>query len=159
MNKLNHYLALAAVLLAASASACATATVTFVNPEKMTDVPRFQSDRVSMEEQFREHFNKLAAELPAGQALKVDILDIDLAGEVFPRVAVQDVRVYKGIGDRPAIHLRYSIEQDGRVLRSGDRKLTDSNYMMSYNNYRNEIYGYEKQMLDDWFRKEIVPAH
>lgn len=158
MNKLIQRGALAVVLLAASVSASAMATVTFVNPEKMTDVPRFQSDREFMEASFVEHFNKLAARLPAGQDLKVEILDIDLAGDVFPKVAIQDVRVYRGRGDWPHIHLRYSIEQDGKVLRSGDRELTDSSYMMSFNQYRDELYGHEKQLLDDWFRKEIAPA-
>ena len=158
MNKLIHHGALLVVLLAPAASASATATVTYVNPEKMTDVPRYQADREAMEEELREHFNKLSARLPAGQELKVEILDIDLAGAVFPRVAIQNVRVYKGQADWPHIHLRYSIEQNGKVLSSGERELTDSNYMASFNRYSREIYGHEKQLLDDWFRKEIVPA-
>lgn len=158
MNKLIHLGALALVLLAASASASAAATVTYVSPDKMTDVPRYKGDRESMEEELRDHINKLSAKLPAGQELKVEILDIDLAGEVFPRVAIRDVRVYKGLADWPHIYLRYSIEQDGKVLRSGERHLTDSNYLTGFNHYGSEIYAHEKQLLDDWFRKDIVPA-
>jgi hypothetical protein len=159
MNKLIYYGAIAMLSLLASASASAAATVSYVNPDKMTDVPRDKSDRQWMETTLLEHFNKLAAKLPAGQDLKVEILDIDLAGEVFPRVPVQNVRVYKDRNDRVQIHLRFSIEQDGKVVRSGERQLTDAGYLMDRNHYTtNEIYSYEKQLLDDWFRKEVIAA-
>ncbi|MFS2004749.1 DUF3016 domain-containing protein [Duganella sp. CT11-25] len=146
------------VCLMTSASASAAATVSFVNPEKMTDVPHFASDLKSMEMVFREHLDELAAKLPAGQELKVEFLDIDLAGDVFPRVAVRDIRVMKGRADWPRVHLRYTIEQDGKVLRSGDRELADPNYLMGSNRYNNEMYGHEKQLLDDWFRKDVLAA-
>jgi len=155
MNSRIRYAALAVFFLATS-SAWAAATVTYVNPDKMTDVPRNKGDRESMEAQLLEHFNQLAARLPAGQNLNVEILDIDLAGDVFPRVAIQDVRVMKGSADWPRMHLRYSIEQDGKVLSSGERKLSDMNYLMSSNRYKGETLGHEKQMLDDWFRKDVL---
>jgi hypothetical protein len=147
-----------AAFLLACASASAAATVTYINPEKMTDVPRFASDRESMEMIFREHLNLLASQLPAGQELKVEFIDIDLAGDVFPRVPVRDIRVMKGQADWPRMHLRFSIEQDGKVLRSGDRELSDPNYLMGSRSYNQDLYGHDKQMLDDWFRKEIMPA-
>lgn len=154
-----HHLIRPAVLalfaLAASAASAAV-TVTYVNTEKMTDVPRFETDRKSMEINFREFFEELATKLPAGQDLKVEILDIDLAGDVFPRVPIRDVRVTKGSYDFPRIHLRYSIEQDGKVLRSGDRELADRNYQLNVNSYRNEMYNYEKQMLSEWFKKDVL---
>ena len=107
---------------------------------------------------FRDHLNELASKLPAGQELKVEFIDIDLAGDVFPRVPVRDIRVMKGQADWPRMHLRYSIEQDGKVLRSGDRELSDPNYLMGSRSYNQDLYGHDKQMLDDWFRKEIMPA-
>ncbi|USX15482.1 DUF3016 domain-containing protein [Oxalobacteraceae bacterium OTU3CAMAD1] len=159
MSKFIRNVGMVAVFLLASASASAAATVTYINPEKMTDVPRFASDRESMEMIFREHLNLLASKLPAGQELKVEFIDIDLAGDVFPRVPVRDVRVMKGQADWPRMHLRYSIEQDGKVLRSGDRELSDPNYLMGSRSYNQDLYGHDKQMLDDWFRKEVMPAH
>ena len=158
MSKFIRNVGTVAVFLLASASASAAATVTYINPEKMTDVPRFASDRESMEMIFRDHLNQLASQLPAGQELKVEFVDIDLAGDVFPRVPVRDIRVMKGQADWPRMHLRYSIEQDGKVLRSGDRELSDPNYLMGSRSYNQDLYGHDKQMLDDWFRKEIVPA-
>jgi predicted transcriptional regulator len=146
----------AAASAAATATATATATVSFIAPEKMSDVPRFRSDLESMEMVFREHIEELASKLPAGQRLTVEFLDIDLAGDVFPRVAVRDIRVMKGMADWPRMHLRYSIEQDGAVLRSGDRELADPNYLMGSSTFRNEIYAHEKKLLDDWFKKDVL---
>ncbi len=147
---------MAVLLLAASSLASAGARVTYVATEKMTDVPRFSSDRESMEIHFRETIEKLAEKLPAGQQLNVEFLDIDLAGDQFPRVAVQDVRVLKGRADWPRMHLRYTLEENGQVIKSGEPKLSDPNYLMSSNLYNNEQYSHEKQMLEDWFRKDLL---
>ena len=161
MKNFSHLVAVAittAAMFSASAQAATPAKVTFVNTEKMSDVPRWKGEREAMEMHLQEHFDLLAAKLPAGQTLKVEILDIDLAGEVFPRVPVRDIRVMKGRADYPVIKMRYSIEQDGKVVSSGERRLTDTNYQQGLNRYSQEIYAYEKQMLDDWFKKEIVAA-
>ena len=158
MSKFSRNAGMVIVCLVTSVGAYAAATVTYINAEKMSDVPRFSSDRESMEMIFRDHLNELASKLPAGQELKVEFIDIDLAGDVFPRVPVRDIRVMKGQADWPRMHLRYSIEQDGKVLRSGDRELADPNYLMGSRSYNQDLYGHEKQMLDDWFRKEVMPA-
>ena len=165
MNKLIHKAALAAAFLVASAgasaadTAVANSTVNFINFEKMTDVERFAADRENVQYQLREHIKNLSEKLPAGQELKIDFLDIDLAGDVFPRVAIQNVRVMKGRADWPRLHFRYSVEQGGQVVKSGESKLSDPNYLLHRGNrYSNEIYSYEKQMLEDWFRQEIVAA-
>ena len=157
MNKLVLRAAIAALCLTLSAGALAAATVSYLNPDKMSDVPRDRSDRVTMEADLLEHFNTLAARLPAGQDLKIEIVDIDLAGEVFPRVAIRDVRVFKGRADWPRIHLRYRVEQDGKVLKEGERQLSDSSYMSGSNRYSSDLFRYEKQLLDDWFRKDLLP--
>jgi hypothetical protein len=150
--------AVAITLLIASAAAAATAEVSYVNTDAMTDVPRHHKDLENMEYNFTQHLKQLSEQLPAGQVLKVEFLDIDLAGDVFPRVPVRDIRVTKGQADWPRIHLRYSIEQDGKVISSGEKKLADPSYQQSINMHQQDLYGYEKQMLDTWFRKEILPA-
>lgn len=149
-------LAIALALAIASSSASATANVSYIHPEAMTDVPRYYKDRESMEYAFTQHLSQLSEKLPAGQVLTVEFLDIDLAGDVFPRVPVRDIRVTKGQADWPRMHLRYRIEQDGQVIRSGEQELADPNYQMGGNRYQQELYGYEKTMLDTWFRKEIL---
>lgn len=147
--------ALSIVSLGASAD---TATVNFIDIGKMTDVPRSIPERDNMEAQLRDHLANLSKRLPSGQELKVDFVDIDLAGDEFPRIASHHLRVLKGQGDRPRLHLRYRVEQNGQMLKSGERELIDSSYLMSKNSYDHEIYSHEKQMLHDWFRKEIVAA-
>jgi hypothetical protein len=42
------------------------------------------------------------------------------------------------------------------VIRSGEQQLADPNYQMGSNRYPQELYGYEMNMLDTWFRKEIL---
>jgi len=153
-----HKAAIGMACLLIATGASAAATVSFINPEKMTDVPHFSSDLESMEMIFRDHLNELASKLPAGQELKVEFLDIDLAGDVFPRVPVLDIRVMKGRADWPRMHLRYTIEQDGKVLRSGDREIADPNYLMGSSTSNNELYSHEKKLLDDWFRKDGLAA-
>ncbi|MGW8391953.1 DUF3016 domain-containing protein [Pseudoduganella sp. HUAS MS19] len=152
MNKLIH----AALLMLVSASAAATATVTFADIGKMTDVPHDYRKRDDMQFLFREHLNRLSEQLPPGQVLKVDFLDIDLAGDEFPRVAVHDIRVLRGQADWPRMHLRYSVEQGGTVVASGESKLSNPGYLMGMNRYDRDLYGHEKQMLDEWFRKEVL---
>ncbi|MFP5391392.1 MAG: DUF3016 domain-containing protein [Gammaproteobacteria bacterium] len=155
MTKLIRKALVGAAIALGSASAFAGADVTFVHPEQMTDVPRWEKDRDSMQMVLTEHFNALASRLPAGQNLKVEVLDIDLAGDVFPRVAAPpDVRIMKGRADWPHITLRYRVEQDGKVVSSGERQLTDPNYLLNINRYYNEMYAPEKQLLDTWFRKD-----
>jgi hypothetical protein len=149
-------LAVALAMAIASSSAAATANVSYLHPEAMTDVPRHYKDLESMEYAFTQHLSQLSERLPAGQMLTVEFLDIDLAGDVFPRVPVRDIRVTKGQADWPRMHLRYRIEQDGQVIRSGEQELADPNYQMGVNRYQQELYGYEKNMLDTWFRKEIL---
>ena len=156
MKKFIRRAGIAVLLAAAGLANAGTTKVTYVDTEKMTDVPRFATDRDSMEIHFREHLQRLAEQLPAGQQLNVEFLDIDLAGDQFPRVPVQDIRVLKGRADWPHMHFRYTLEQDGKVIKSGEPKLADPNYLMSMNRYDNEMYSHEKQMLEDWFRKDIL---
>ena len=103
----------------------------------------------------RQHFDKLGAQLPQGQELKVEVLDIDLAGQIEPRSrGTHDIRVLRGGADWPMIQLRYSIESQGKVLKSGEKRVADMNYLQNHiNKYAaNEPLRYEKRMLDDWFK-------
>ena len=105
----------------------------------------------------REHFNKLGGQLPPGQDLKVDVVDIDLAGRLEPNLRFgHDIRVMKGRTDWPTIALRYSIESQGKVLVSGDARIDDKSYLDHINRYSaNESLRYEKRMLDEWFKTVV----
>lgn len=146
------------VALGISAPVWAQAQVNFIEPDKYADVPFAIKDRDSTLNTLREHFDKLAKKLPTGQTLAVDVTDVDLAGRMDPaRLNGQDVRVLRGMADWPVIALRYRIEAAGKVVKSGEARVADMNYMQSFNRYpAGEPLRYEKQMLDNWFAKDVL---
>lgn len=152
---MNKWIIGLAVALAAGSAGAAT-TVTFVEPDKFADVPFSHIERERVLDDLRKHVEKLGARLPAGQDLRVEVLDVDLAGITRPTSTRPDMRILNGGADWPRLHLRYTIEQDGQVLKSGEAKLSNPNYLMGFNRYTQEMYSHEKQMLEDWWRKEVV---
>lgn len=158
MRLLNKTVLAAVAALLATSAAFAQVSVSYVKPEDFTDVPRLGIDRERTLQQFTDYFKSLEKKLPAGQSLKIEVLDIDLAGRLYPRRAADEIRVMKGGADWPHMHLKYTLEQDGQVLRSGDEQLSDMNYQSRLGaQFDNDPLRYEKQMLDDWFNKTIVP--
>ena len=151
-------LAVAAALLAAAGAASAGVNVKYVAPEDFADVPYSDVERDRLLRELSDHFGKLAKQLPPGQDLNVEVLDIDLAGQLKPmRWAVQDIRVMTGGADWPHITLRYTITQDGQVIKSGQERVQNMNYTHRMNRYfASETLRYEKQMLDDWFKQTVA---
>ena len=135
----------------------AAVTVTFTQPEGYVDMPFASWDKERVMEELRGHFVKLGAQLPPGQDLKVEVQDIDLAGRIEPgRHFGHDIRILRGGADWPMIQLRYSVESDGRVVRSGDARVSDMSYLNHINRYStSEPLRYEKRMLDDWFKTVV----
>ena len=159
MTPILHRLALAAVLALAAAGAGAAGTVTYVAPDKYADVPRDAADRESMMKDLTDHFTWLGTALPPGQDLRIEVLDIDLAGREQPNArASHDVRVMRGGADWPRMRLRFSVEQNGQVIRRGEAQLSDMDYMGKVSHYgEEEPQRYEKAMIDRWFEKNIAP--
>lgn len=152
-------LAIAGCALVAS-TAGATVTVTFDKPENFTDMPFTAYDRDTTLRSLQQHFEKLGSRLPAGQDFKVEVMDVDLAGRIKPSVrAPMDLRVLTGGADWPSIKLRYAVEANGAVVKSGETIVSDMNYLYHANRYfEGEALRYEKQMLDDWFKRVIQVA-
>ena len=139
----------------AAAQAGAAVTVTFTKPEAYVDMPFPSWEKEQVMKHFREHFDKLGKQLPAGQDLKIEVLDIDLAGQIEPRSrGTHDIRILRGGADWPTMQLRYSLESQGKVLKSGDARINDMNYLQNHiSKYSsNEPLKYEKRMLDEWFK-------
>lgn len=158
MNRVLQGAVLSGWLLLAAGAASAGATVTFTDPDKFADVPFSSVERQRVLEDLSGYITKLAGKLPAGQELKVEVLDIDLAGEVKPTTRGRDdLRILRGGADWPQIHLRYSLVQDGKVIKSGDERLADMTYM-DHGAYmgRETSLRYEKQMLESWFRNKVL---
>ena len=158
MRLLNKTVLAAVLALLASSAAWAQVSVSYVKPEDFVDIDRNPIDRERTLKQFTEYFQSLEKKLPAGQSLKIEVLDIDLAGRLYPRRAADDIRVMNGGADWPRMHLKYTLEQDGQVLRSGDEEISNMDYQHRVGGYfDSDPLRYEKQMLDDWFRKSIAP--
>lgn len=148
---------LAALLLlaAAGAASAGTVTVTYQEPEKFMDVPYWDYDRNQLLKELTQHFQRLGKQLPANQQLNITVTDLDLAGRVEPRRRSlhEDVRILRGGADWPTMALHYSLEQDGKVLASGDEHLKNMMYLEGINKYSSgDALRYEKPMIDDWFR-------
>jgi len=149
---------LAATLLTSAAAWAQQVEVSYVKPEQFSDVPFMQLDRDRLLKELSAHFAELGKKLPAGQTLKIEVLDVDLAGRLYPRRNGDDLRIMRGGADWPHMHLRYALEQDGQLIRSGDDEISNMAYEDRINHYSgSDGLRYEKQMVDDWFNKAFGP--
>jgi hypothetical protein len=159
------FLTLLALLTSVSATtpmvSNAAVMVTFTKADQYIDVPFAPSDREATLKTLKEHFEKLGSKLPSGQDLKIEVLEVDLAGRAEPSrmSGTNDLRVLRGGADWPMIQLRYSVETAGKPLKQGEARISDLNFLNHMNRYpSSESLRYEKAMLDDWFKKEILSA-
>jgi Protein of unknown function (DUF3016) len=146
-------LALLALSAAAGTLAAGKVDLKWVEPEKFSDVGFGTAERQTTLQALAEHIERLGHRLPDGQTLKIEVTDVDLAGDTRFHSG-RDVRVLRGRADWPSMQLRYALQADGRELKSGQARLADMNYLF---NTRHDAFGYEKRMIDNWFRAEIAP--
>lgn len=152
----------ASFLLAPNAFA-AKSEVTWTDYKSYRDIDEGNDGRKQFRERifkdFEEHFAKLAATLPAEQTLKIDVTDVDLAGDTH-HAGVNRTRIVKEIYS-PRMNFSYQVlDADGKVIKSDEVVVKDMSFMSGSNlKYRNKSLGYEKKMLDDWFKetfKEMI---
>ncbi|MGO4394946.1 DUF3016 domain-containing protein [Variovorax sp. M-6] len=156
-----------AAILAAGASAAVSAadlSVVFVDPGQFTDAAYShphgtERQRAEVLRDIERHLRQLAERgLPAGDALRIEVLDIDLAGwfEPFRFRTGADVRVLRDI-TWPRITLHYTLTRGDRVIASAEEQVADLNYLMRVNRYGDsDRLRFEKAMLDDWFGRRIA---
>ncbi len=142
---------------ASSDSSSDKVTVTFQNPDGFTDVSDSHSNQTSTDDldELRDYIEKTAASLlPDGTKLSVTFLDLDLAGQIRPDK--DNVRVMTST-TIPRAHVKFQLlDGEGKVVKEGERKLSDMNYQNSIGIVgRNEPLFYEKQLLKDWLSKEF----
>jgi hypothetical protein len=145
-----------------SAKSDARIQVEYVDPEKFTDVKDdyFGSEkgRDSYLDQLKEYIVQRAnRRLPAGQTLTVSISDIDMAGDFEPwrGPRFNDVRIVKDIYP-PRIDLSYKVtDASGKVVSEGKRELRDLSFMMNLSIDRQDPLRHEKNLLDDWMRRDL----
>lgn len=149
----------AAVLAAAGPTgAAATVEVRLVEPESYADIGWRLADRAQNLERLRLHFEGLSASLPAGQRLRIDVLDVDLAGEELPGPELNTVRVLRGRADWPRMRLRWALTDAGGATRQAEEWLTDPAYLdrMLPARTASEALPYDLRMVDEWFRARFV---
>ena len=163
MNKRLTVVVVSIMLLAQTAWAAPSLSVVFVNPDSYTDASYSSAfsnaqDRADVQHDIEQHLRQLAQRiLPAGDSLKIEVLDIDLAGRVEPfqhRVGA-DVRVVRDIS-WPRMTVRYTLTQGETASPSQEERLSDLSYLTSLNRYSSgDRLRYEKPMLDRWFAERF----
>jgi hypothetical protein len=150
-------LIISGIAFSAFSAQAADVKITWKNPDKYRDVDsgntgkkRFRENTFSALEK---HFVKLAKALPESQILEINVTDVDLAGDVHAS-GMRDIRVIKDLYF-PRIKFSYKlVNTEQEIIHHDDENLKDMNFMMgSALKYRNKVLGYEKKMLDDWFKK------
>lgn len=158
MKNVIQKLALSGLLALAGGVASAGVTVTYIQPERFSDLPFSPWEREEVLKDLTEHFARLGAKLPPGQNLRIDVQDVDLAGRIHPGRGARDLRIIRNGAEWPRIDLHYTLESNGQVLHSGDAQLRDMGFMDRLSRYADgDSLRYERRMIDDWFHATIMP--
>ncbi|MBW6398777.1 DUF3016 domain-containing protein [Roseomonas sp. HJA6] len=156
MRSLSLFAASTIAGLVAAAPAMAGVDITFVNPRGFTDAGLYRVGRVDENAPaltgLRRIFERSGRGLPPGQDLKIEVLDVDLAGFFPPwRGTRPPIRVMEPT-TWPRITLRYTLTQNGRVIGSDDAVLTDMTYLRRPAVARStDPLRFEEPMIADWF--------
>jgi hypothetical protein len=151
-------LALALFASAAAAATHGTASVRYDHPENFTEtreVRAFAPTRADSGylDTLKTYIEKRAAAmLPQGQRLEIVITDVDRAGSYLPSAGRPDpVRVVKD-SYPPRINLHFRLlDDDGKVIREGDRRLVGLGFMYDSPNLSdNDPLRHEKRLIDRW---------
>lgn len=148
------------ILLSVSSNA-ASLEIKWTNIEKFADV---RADYTGVTE-YREyivfniekHFKKLASKLPENQTLRVEVQDIDLAGDI-KMFDARLIRVVKQ-GQPPRIAFNYQlIDVNKNIIKGGDENIRNASFMNTISSrLKNSAFGFEKSLLNKWYKKSLKP--
>jgi len=158
MKNMIRMLAVTGLLALGAGTASAEVVVNYVQSERFSDTPTDQRERAQVLNELRDHFTKLGAQLPAGQTLRIDVDDIDMAGRAMPTNGTREVRTLNGGVDWPRIDLQFEIESKGQIVQSGVVQLRDMAFMDRARRYFDgDPLRFEKRMVDEWFYSTVAP--
>jgi hypothetical protein len=156
-----HLSSFSRILLAgfgiASIGALAAVTVSRAEAGRYSDAgDHWQANRAV--DEIKRHLELLGERyLPPSQNLRIEIVDIDLAGRLrYSARTGEGIRVLDGRADWPSLKLRYALESDGKVIDSREETVSDMSYLLRPAPSGSGALYYEKRMLDDWFRQRFV---
>lgn len=148
----------AGLLAAAPVFAGGSVEVKFDHPADFADVGRGSVDIERNVKILHDHLQTYARRLPDGQTLHIDVLDVDLAGQLR-QIRDDELRVLNGRADWPRMKLRWTLSAGSRTLKSGDETLTDISYFFGSRGVdRGEALIYDRRMLDRWFSERVLAA-
>ena len=161
MNGKIRVLGLAACALALSAQA-AEVEIHWQEPERFTDI---RASNTASQRQFqRQVIDELGEAiqcsadkyLPEDHRLEMTVTDLDLAGDVeyfFTRFQF-GIRVVRELYF-PSIEFSYALyDGEGELLKSGEENVRDMGFQFAGTyQVRNAPFGYECEMIDDWFER------
>jgi hypothetical protein len=144
-------------LLALTAVAHADVQVSFVKPETFVDIKDnsgFRDDAVLKD--IEKHIVEQAQKYLPGKDVRIDVTDVDLAGQVEPfGRSVNWVRVMRSVTS-PSITLNYEVREGGKLVQQGKAVMRDMNYQNGFSEYfSTDSLRYEKRMIDRWFQSEF----
>ena len=158
MGKFTKYLStLTAIMFVVPATFAATSEVKWTNPDDYRDIRPGEGHRKQFRERtfktLEKHFAKLAEKLPEGQVLKIDVSNVDLAGDVNFS-GIKQFRIIKE-SYFPKMKFSYQIvDSKDAEISTGSADLKDMTFMTNSRlRYRHKSLGYERKMLDDWFKE------
>jgi hypothetical protein len=158
MGPIARYAFLVVAAGIAGTAAADQVTVSFPNSDRYTDMDLEQLAPAATLSAFAAHLQKLGRRyLPPDRTLKIEVLDIDLAGsdEWWHRSPYR-MRVLRSVS-WPHITLRYTLAQGETELLRGEESISDLNYLGHVSRYfGDDPLRYEKQMLDGWFRTRFA---
>lgn len=151
--------ALACLGTGGAIAAPAAMEVAFVEPQGYADFGHASWEIERNERVLSAHMRKLGARyLAPDQSLKVEVLDVDLAGEV-ERGQRGNVRLLSNRADSPSITVRYTVDSPGMAPQQGEERIVDMDYMpMREVTGLYEAMAYERYMLEQWFKARFASA-
>jgi hypothetical protein len=159
MTRRIQVLCFSLALLVITPSARADVQVTFTAPETYVDAGLREHGARAREvtlKTIREQLLRLGERyLAPGQTLEIEVLDIDLAGELEWWHGPYNIRYLRSV-TWPMIKLRYTLKDGGQTIRSGEETVTDPSYQMNVITRAGEIMPHEKEMLARWFRSRFA---
>lgn len=151
---------------APAAAAPAQVNVTLVEPARFADAGYSHrmataAELAQLQQALQGALQPLAERrLAPGDELQVQVLDVDLAGELqtlrWPTGS--ELRVMRDI-TWPRIALRYSLRHQGREVAGGEQRLSDLDYLSARPAGREgERYDPERRLMRRWFEQTFGPA-
>jgi hypothetical protein len=135
--------------------------VSYRNPDGFAEMERALNPRRDWLDELSRHLARRAErQVPDGQRLLVTVTDVQRAGMIEPwRLSRwSDVRIVRD-STPPRIDLTFQlVTADGAVLREGERRLRDLDFLHRNGLRSSEALAYEKNLIDDWLRREFGAA-